>query len=363
MTAALQLSDLCFSYPRSDEPVLIDLTLHVEAGERLALVGPSGSGKTTLLSLIAGFVEPERGTIELAGEVVSAPGRVRAPRERGLGMVFQEPALWDHLTTRQHLEFVLNARRRGPSAGPTRAERSDRIDAVLSRLELDGLSARTPDALSGGEAQRLALARALVGQPHLLLLDEPFSSLDRPRRDSMLDVVREVSVQEGQALLLVTHDYAEAQALATRVAVIEDGRIVQVDTPEGIYRRPRTGISARFGGPANILSATGGSDGSVVTALGPVDVARSVSAGSEALVVLRPEQLAVEPADGDEDVRHSAEVVDCSFREGVWRVDLRCGEQLLQARSLARLEHGARVTVRIDGPGAILDDPSPASDL
>jgi iron(III) transport system ATP-binding protein len=202
-------------------PVLGPLDLDLDAGEHLLLVGRSGSGKTTLLRAIAGLVAPTAGTVELAGARASAPGRVLVrPERRGVGLVFQGGALWPHLSVADTLRFVLRARK-VPAAG-----RAKRVGELLDQVELAGYEGRMPGTLSGGEAQRLALARALASEPALLLLDEPLGPLDAELRSALLSSLAELQRRLGFTAVHVTHDPGEARALATRVLRLERGQPV-----------------------------------------------------------------------------------------------------------------------------------------
>jgi ABC-type Fe3+/spermidine/putrescine transport system ATPase subunit len=197
-----------------------DVSMHVSAGEAFVVVGPSGSGKTTLLRLIAGLERPDAGEIWLDGRVVAGPGEHVPPHRRRLGFVFQDLALWPHLTVRQHLDFVME------SVGIPRSERAARARETLSLVRIDGLAGRHPHELSGGEQQRAALARALVGRPRLLLLDEPFSSLDPDLRAVLREEVGRLQRALQLTSISVTHDREDAAALADRVVDMRQGRVV-----------------------------------------------------------------------------------------------------------------------------------------
>ncbi len=202
-------------------PVLAGVDLAVAAGERLVVVGPSGGGKTTLLRLAAGLDAPDAGAVLLEGRIVSEAGRIVVPPgERGVGMVFQELALWPHMTVRENVAFPLRARR------VPRAERERRVAELLELVGLPGLADRRPAQLSGGQRQRVALARALAPAPRLLLLDEPFSSLDPELARRLRGDLVALQERLGFTLVHVTHDRGEAAELATRVARLAGGRIV-----------------------------------------------------------------------------------------------------------------------------------------
>lgn len=219
------------------------VSLSVQRGELLALLGPSGCGKTTVLRMLAGFVAPTAGTIRLRGRDVT---RVR-PHRRGVALVFQSFALFPHLSVFDNIAFGL--RRHG--AG--RAEIRQKVGRLVEQMRLDGLAERLPAALSGGQQQRVAIARALAIEPAVVLLDEPFSSLDAKLRESTRQELRGLQQALGFTAILVTHDQSEALSIADRVAIMQAGRLEQVDTPVDVYQRPATRFVAGFVGRANTV--------------------------------------------------------------------------------------------------------------
>jgi spermidine/putrescine transport system ATP-binding protein len=222
------------------------LDLAVRAGEFLAVLGPSGCGKTTLLRMIGGFVAPSAGRIEIAGrDVTRLP-----PERRPTNMVFQGYGLFPHMTVGQNIGYGLRLRRL------PRAEIDMRVARAMALVRLDGFGGRTIAALSGGQQQRVAVARALVMDPPVLLLDEPFAALDLKLRQSMQDELARIHREVGGTFIFVTHDQGEALALASRIAVMNDGRIEQIGTPEEVYLRPATRFVATFVGEANLLEGT-----------------------------------------------------------------------------------------------------------
>lgn len=224
---------------------LADIDLDVRRGEFLTLLGPSGSGKTTLLGLIAGIVLPSGGAIELAGHDIS-----RIPPEgRDIGVVFQSYALFPHLTVRDNIAFPLRFR------ALSSAERRQKVDEVLALVRLEDFTKRYPHELSGGQQQRVALARALVFRPAILLMDEPLSALDKKLRDHMKAELRQIQQSLGLTIIYVTHDQEEALSLSTRIALMQDGFIRQIGSPEEIYRHPRSRFVANFVGDANLIEA------------------------------------------------------------------------------------------------------------
>jgi iron(III) transport system ATP-binding protein len=286
-------------------PVLIGLDLDVPAGSFTAILGPSGSGKTTLLRLLAGFERADAGSITIGDRVVDGPGAGYVPPERRqIGYVPQEGALFPHLSVAANVGFGLPARqRRGP-----------RTDELLAAVGLSGMGGRYPHQLSGGQQQRVALARALAIRPEVVLLDEPFASLDAHMRASVRADVQRICRAAGTTAILVTHDQDEALSMADRIAVLRDGRIVQYAAPQDLYARPADPALARFVGDANLLdgqladwpAATADvAGGAVDTILGrlPLEPASALPASSGPVTVLvRPEQLellASSPAPGN----------------------------------------------------------------
>jgi iron(III) transport system ATP-binding protein len=257
-------------------PVITDLSLDVHQGETVALLGPSGCGKTTTLRLIAGFERPDAGRIDIANTLVSGEGKHLPPEKRRVGMVFQDYALFPHLSVGQNVGYGLP---RG---------NQERISESLALVGLGGMEQRIPHALSGGQQQRVALARALAPHPDIILLDEPFSNLDTTIRARVRDEVRDILRQAGATAVLVTHDQEEALSLADRVAVLLAGKIAQVDTPETLYHHPATRDVAAFVGEAGFLPAEAAGT-LAMSALGPVPL-RNTADGPVDLL-LRPESL------------------------------------------------------------------------
>jgi iron(III) transport system ATP-binding protein len=310
-----------------------EVSLEIERGELMAVLGPSGCGKTTLLRTIAGFERPDAGSVVVGDEVVAGSGRFVPPERRRIGMVFQDYALFPHLTVRANVAFGLAAR-----------PRDERDPVTLRTLELVGLqhkADRYPHELSGGERQRVALARAMAPGPALVLLDEPFSSLDASLRAGLRREVELILRDAEATALLVTHDQEEALSLADRLAVMREGRIVQVGAPEEVYVRPASRWAAQFVGEVNVLSGVAHGSG-VETELGVFDL-RAPASGS-VHVAVRPEQLELR-ADHD----GNAEVVAREFRghDVLYRLRHEAGRVVLvQLPSLELHEIGARVFVR-----------------
>ncbi len=260
-------------------PVLHDISLSVGAEQITALLGPSGCGKTTTLRLIAGFEAPDSGTITIQGRVVASASVRVATEDRRVGMVFQEYALFPHLSVTDNIAFGLKGNARDKQA---------RVADVLRLVGLSGTGARMPYELSGGQQQRIALARALAPKPDLLLLDEPFSNLDATLRGQIRTEVRAILKAAGTTCVFVTHDQEEALSLADEVAVMLGGRVAQVAPPQTLYRRPATREVAAFVGEANFLNGEA-QGATVVTALGRLPL-REPHHGA-VTVLLRPEGL------------------------------------------------------------------------
>src|SRR5258708_431802 len=229
-----------------DATVVDGLSLGVEKGEFVSLLGPSGCGKTTTLQMIAGFVEPSAGTINLGGRDLT---RIK-PAARGLGIVFQSYALFPHMTAAENIAFGLEMR------GVAKLEQAKRVADALALVGLAGFSDRYPRRMSGGQQQRVALARALVIKPDVLLLDEPLSNLDAKLREEMQVELRQIQRTVGTTTILVTHDQGEAMALSDRIVVMNRGRAEHVARPTEIYRAPATAFVANFLGKINVLPAT-----------------------------------------------------------------------------------------------------------
>lgn len=272
--------------------------LDVRPGEMLTVLGPSGCGKTTVLRLIAGLDSPDAGTIEIGGRRVSGGGASVPPERRRVGMVFQDVALFPHLSVHDNIGYGL----RGDP------DRAVRVRELLELIDMPDVGRRMPHQLSGGMQQRVAVARALAPRPDVVLLDEPFSSLDAALRTQLRGDVREILRAAGTAAVFVTHDQDEALTLGDRMAVMVRGRVEQVDAPEVVYGEPATPFVATFVGTANLVHGDG-RDGVAATRFGPVRiVGRRPADGTRGLVVLRPEHLDVlEAADGPADA-------------GAWRV-------------------------------------------
>jgi len=258
--------------------------LNIESGEFLTLLGPSGSGKTTLLMAIAGFNRPDSGSIRFGDEeMILTP-----PHKREVGMVFQSYALFPHMSVAENIAFPLKLR------GVTKQERMQRVNEALETVQLTDLGHREIDQLSGGQRQRVALARAFVFRPQILLMDEPLSALDKKLRERMQIELKQLHRQLGVTTVYVTHDQREALTMSDRIAVINEGRLVQVDQPEEIYNKPRTAFVADFIGESTMLSLRKQRDGSLTynnTLIANISPDNRVN---NWLLAMRPERLSLQ---------------------------------------------------------------------
>lgn len=324
--------------------------LDVPEGGFFTLLGPSGGGKTTVLRCVAGLERADAGVIALGGRVVADPARgVHVPPDRrGVGMVFQTPTVWPHMSVRENVSFPLVAgRRRGRLS---RADVGRRVDAALELVRLGGLGGRAATDLSGGQQQRLALARAIAGEPRLLLLDEPLAALDEGLRAELRDELRRIQRELGVTTLYVTHDQSEALSLSTAIGVLRDGVVEQVGTPRDVYERPATAFVAELVGAVNLVRGVveGSDNGSLVvrTGHGPLRVRPDTrfAAGARVLVVARPEHVAL-CAGSDATV-----VAQTYLGDAVEHV-VRLADAELRVRTPVHeaLEPGSEIGVRFDG--------------
>ncbi|RXZ68124.1 ABC transporter ATP-binding protein [Agromyces albus] len=299
----LEVRDLVVGYDATD--VLRSVSLEVPDGSLLAIVGPSGCGKTTLLRTIAGLVRARAGEIRIGHRMATTHGIHLAPEKRRIGWVPQDAALFPHLTVAENIAFGLPTAR-GSARSARRAANRDDVRRLLDLVGLGSLGDRLPTQLSGGQAQRVALARALASGPDVVLLDEPFGALDPILRAELRRSVRELLREEGVTGILVTHDQAEALSIADLVGVMRGGELLQLDTPEQVYRRPATPWVAGFVGDAVFLPGTWHGD-EVACALGrlPADWVSDDAAtaspleapvdGASVDVLVRPEELLLRP--------------------------------------------------------------------
>ncbi|MDP2793154.1 MAG: ABC transporter ATP-binding protein [Sulfurisoma sp.] len=333
----LQLDRVSHAYGR--QTIVDNLSISLDEGEIGCLLGASGCGKTTVLRLIAGFEQPSAGTIQLRGVTVGSPQRQLPPEQRHIGMVFQDYALFPHLSVGDNVAFGL--REKSALAG------RQCVEELLDIVGLAGHGGKFPHELSGGQQQRVALARALAPRPHLLLLDEPFSNLDVELRERLSLEVREIIKQSGTTAILVTHDQHEAFAVADVVGIMHRGRIEQWDTPYSLYHRPATRYVADFVGQGVFVPGEVASAGTVRVELGLLDsdVPLECAPGCRLDVLLRPDDVAHD--DASEVV---AEVEKKTFRgaEFLYTLKLSSGARVL---SLVPSHHnhaiGEKIGIRL----------------
>lgn len=335
MASSLTLKNISKAF--GSQEVLRDLSLHVEAKEFVSILGSSGSGKTTLLRLIAGFDSPDSGTIEIGEKLVAGSNLFIGAEQRRVGIVPQDAALFPHLSVFDNIGFGLR--------GMSKAARTDRISFLLDLVQMKEFAESSTTVLSGGQKHRIALARALAPQPELILLDEPFASLDAELRVKIRDDVRRVISVTEITTILVTHDQEEALSIADRVALLRDGKFAQVGEPREIYSDPADLGVATFLGDSVIVDGVI-LNGKVETSLGSLTPLNSASEGSKGKVAIRPENFYLQPNINGESV-----VVGRQFFGHDAVVEVQTPGQLIHARSSGPFapEVGMKVTVWVRG--------------
>ena len=332
----LKVDNIACQY--ADEKVFDSLSFHVNRGEIVSLLGPSGCGKTTALRAIAGFENISDGNIRLNGHIIAEPGASVPPEKRQIGMVFQDYALFPHLTIKQNIAFGL---RHMP-----RSSQIEQVDHMINAVGLEGYQERYPHELSGGQQQRVALARALAPHPNLLLMDEPFSNLDIELRERLSLEVRDILKKEGITGILVTHDQHEAFAISDKVGVMHQGEILQWDTPYNLYHEPAHRFVADFIGQGKFIEATVISGDTFDTSIGRLTANRAYAFDTDANVeiLLRPDDI-IPDKNGDIE----ATIIEKAFKgaEILYTLALPSGQSLLSLfPSHCNHEVGKKVTVR-----------------
>jgi iron(III) transport system ATP-binding protein len=320
-----------------------DLDLDVPEGSTCALLGPSGCGKTTTLRLIAGLERLDAGSIEIGGEEVAGSGRTVPAERRRIGMVFQDYALFPHMDVAANVGYALGRR-------PDR----EKVEAALETVGLGGLGRRSPHQLSGGQQQRVALARALVAEPRALLLDEPFSNLDAGLRARVREEVREILAAQKLTSVFVTHDQEEALSVADVVAVVNEGKVEQVGTPEDVYSRPTTRWVASFLGEIEVLPGKA-NNGTIECELGQLPNREGLT--GEVDVLVRPESLAIGTIEPPDRRSQKATVVSRSFfgHDQLVELELPSGSVVKVRRLGFPAWHpGDHVRIWIEGPADVL---------
>ena len=343
--SGLDIVDLHKSF--GTHPVLTGLELNVPAGSFTAILGSSGSGKTTLLRLLAGFDRPDRGVVKIGERIVDGVSIHVQPEQRRIGYVPQEGCLFPHLTVAANVGF-----------GLSRAARRGRVSELLELVGLADLGRRYPHQLSGGQQQRVALARALAIEPEVVLLDEPFASLDAHMRASVREEVQRILQASATTTLLVTHDQDEALSLSDRVAVLRDGQIAQYATPQELYARPLDDRLARFVGEANLIE--GVLDGAFVdTPLGKLPAlwhGEPLPSSCAVSVLIRPEQIDLHPADSE--TGFAGRIVRTGYHghDAVLHVQVNQAEtaEHLLVRTLGETQLSPGSAVKLDVRGPVL---------
>ncbi len=327
---AIALNAVSKTYPGAVQAAVTAVDLEIGEGEFFSLLGPSGCGKTTLLRMIAGFEEPSAGHIHLHGRDVTR----EPPNRREVNLVFQHYALFPHLSVGENVAFGLK-RKRVP-----REEIRSRVEEALRLVELGQSVDRKPRQLSGGQQQRVALARALVNRPRALLLDEPLAALDLKLRHAMQEELKRIQAEVGITFVFVTHDQTEAMALSDRIAVMDNGRLVQVGTPRELYNRPATEFVANFIGASTTLVGRVAADGrvAVLPSQDRITLPESAPVGTEVAVAIRPERITLTPGDqpGDAAAALLGTVTDSEFLGPIaqYTVALRDGTRIRVTDSL-----------------------------
>lgn len=340
MSTLLELRHLTIQYPESTRRVIHDLSFSVQQGEIACLLGPSGCGKTSVLRAIAGFLQPAAGQILLRGETVNSDTVWRAPEKRGVGVVFQDYALFPHLTVEENIAFGLR--------GQPKATVVSRVSELLELVGLGSFAQRYPHELSGGQQQRVALARALAPYPALILLDEPFSNLDIELREKLSHEVRDILKQANMAAILVTHDQYEAFAMSDMIGVLQEGQLAQWDEPYRLYHEPASRSVANFIGQGVFLDGRL-TDKTLSIELGTVSAAQlaaQLGPQSSVDVLLRPDDIT-----HDDNSSLQARVKRKAFRgaDFLYTLETDSGQELL---ALVPSHHnhaiGEKIGIRLD---------------
>lgn len=330
--SSITLEHIRKSYGRSDPPAISNLNMEIGSSEFLCLLGPSGCGKTTTLRMIAGLEHPTEGRILVDGKpIVSvADGVFTVPEKRNMGLVFQNYALWPHMTIRNNVAFGLTLRK------TPAAERDATVDQVMNKLGIARYADRYPAQLSGGQQQRVALARMLALNPSIILLDEPLSNLDAKLRLEMRAELKRIHAEAGSTIVFVTHDQWEAMTLATTIAVMSEGELQQIGTPDDIYERPANRFVAEFVGslPINIIEKNSTATSPLNAWLDRLLAAWGVDAATVASAGIRPEATRLgrlTQAEAQQCLAAQGTIVDIVPTGGSWIVELDVGRSLFFA--------------------------------
>ncbi len=338
MTKQLQVNDVSVSF--DGNTILHNISLALGKGEIGCILGPSGCGKTTLLRVIAGFQEPTKGIVLLGDREISSPLKSLAPEKRNIGMVFQDFALFPNLTVEENICFGLRQW--------SKKEKQQRAEELLNLIGLSHLSKSYSHQLSGGQQQRVALARAMAPKPDILLLDEPFSSMDTELRELLAREVRDILKQESITAILVTHDQHEAFLMADEICVLNEGNVQQVDSGYNLYHQPANSFVADFIGQGVFLKGVAVEEGKIKTDLGLIegDADHSYSEGSCVRVLIRPDDIL-----HDDDSHEQAIILDKDFRGADFLYTLKTNSGV-EVLCLAPSHHdhhiGENIGIRLD---------------
>ena len=349
--AGIILRDISKTYGsrESDMAAVSSMNLDIHDNQFITLLGPSGCGKTTTLRLIAGYLTPDTGLIEVDGRILSSPGHLVSPEDRGMGMVFQNYAVWPHKTVYENIAFGLKLRK------VPAEEMKKRIEEAVALVNLKGLEHRYPNELSGGQQQRVALARSLIVEPDILLLDEPLSNLDAKLRERMRTELKQLQRRTGITFIYVTHDQAEALALSDQIAVIHGGQLQQFGSPQEVYGRPANRIVADFMGLVNLVPAKidhVAGDKATISFFGTrIEIVSPAGgmAGDSAELAIRPENVRMATANAGSDL--VATVSDRIFLGNLneYSVRMSTGEVLrVQSHPQEIFAPGEQVALTID---------------
>ena len=353
-TGVIHLESVECSYPGSDEPAISNFNLLVRPGEFVSILGRSGAGKTTALRIVAGLEQVSSGYVRVGGQLVGS-SFVHVPADqRRIGLVFQDYALFPHLSVERNVEFGLK--------DLAQEDKSARIASVLEMVGMSGYETRYVHELSGGQQQRVAIARALAPDPVALLLDEPFSNLDRQLRAALRRDIKKIATKSGATTLLVTHDREEALATSDRIAVMGENSIDQIGTPEEVYQNPVSASVARLIGPCELIPGVF-RGGVVVTEAGVfptrVTTDESIPDGRQVLALMRASELEIEPAQEDEQRTATIESREFEGEFSEYGIRLDSGTLLRVRRRAANgLEAGGRVRIQTRNGSKVIVFPS-----
>ena len=353
-TGVIHLEGVECSYPGSDEPVISNFNLLVRAGEFVSILGRSGAGKTTALRVVAGLEQVSSGYVRVGGQLVSSSFVHVPPDQRRIGLVFQDYALFPHLSVERNVEFGLK--------GLLAEERSTRISSVLEMVGMSGYEPRYVHELSGGQQQRVAIARALAPDPVALLLDEPFSNLDRQLRAALRRDIKKIATESGATTLLVTHDREEALATSDRIAIMGENSIEQIGIPEEVYQNPVSASVARLIGSCELIPGVF-RGGVVVTEAGVfstrITTEESIPDGRQVLALMRASELEIEPAEEGEQRTATIEMREFEGEFSEYSIRLDSGTLLRVRRRAANgLEADSRVRIQTRNGSKVIVFPS-----